>query len=83
VNQHRVLIARTPERQKIGDSKQISSSAGALQENRGCEKILFERQLLAIKNAMLIHQQPNHRGNLPNRMNLMCRKLPGFSARWT
>ena len=60
--------------QQIGDQGQYQFIRGALKKTAAVKKIL-ERQLLSIKNAMLIQQQAAASAQFAESMNLMAREI--------
>ena len=60
--------------QKIGDQNQYQFIRGALKRTAGVKKML-ERQLLSMKNAMLISQQAQASQQFAESMNLMARQI--------
>ena len=65
--------SRTPARPQIGDNGQYLFIRGALKKTAAVKKML-ERQLLAIKNAMLIQQQAAASQQFAESMNLMAQR---------
>src|SRR5215204_4676645 len=64
------LIKNAQHARKIGDNNQYLFIRGALKKTAAVKKML-ERQLLAIKTAMLIHQQAESSRQFAESMNLM------------
>src|ERR1044072_9488678 len=64
------LIKNPQNARKIGDQQQYLFIRGALKKTAAVKKML-ERQSLAIKNAMLIHQQADASREFAQSMNLM------------
>ena len=60
--------------QKIGDQNQYQFIRGALKRTAGVKKML-ERQLLSMKNAMLISQQAQASQQFAESMNLMAKQI--------
>src|SRR5687767_14128183 len=68
------FIKNAQHARKIGDDNQYLFIRGALKKTAAVKKML-ERQLLAIKNAMLIQQQVAARQQFAESMNLMAREV--------
>src|SRR5439155_13404909 len=68
------FIKNAQHARKIGDEQQYLFIRGALKKTAAVKKIL-ERQLLAIKNAMLIQQQAAASAQFAESMNLMAREI--------
>ena len=68
------FIKNAQHAQKIGDKNQYLFVRGALKKTAAVKKML-ERQLLAIKNAMLIQQQAQASQQFAESMNLMAREI--------
>src|SRR3954453_24059566 len=66
---------------QIGDNGQYEFVRSALKKTAAVKKML-ERQLLAIKNAMLVSQQAQASQQFAESMNLMGSKLAKSSGRW-
>src|SRR5205807_7993085 len=67
-------IANARRAKQIGDEGQYQFIRGALKKTAAVKKML-ERQLLAIKNAMLIQQQAAASQQFAESMNLMAREI--------
>src|SRR5919199_3314842 len=68
------FIKNAQHAKKIGDQNQYLFIRGALKKTAAVKKML-ERQLLAIKNAMLIQQQAQASQEFAESMNLMAREI--------
>src|ERR1041385_6721273 len=68
------FIKNAQNARKIGDQQQYLFIRGALKKTAAVKKML-ERQLLAIKNAMLIHQQAESSRQFAASMNLMAAEI--------
>src|SRR5437763_11396274 len=68
------FIKNAQNAKKIGDQNQYLFIRGALKKTAAIKKML-ERQLLAIKNAMLIHQQAESSRQFAESMNLMAQEI--------
>jgi hypothetical protein len=68
------FIKNAQHARKIGDEQQYQFIRGALKKTAAVKKML-ERQLLAIKNAMLIQQQAQASQQFAESMNLMAREI--------
>ena len=68
------FIKNAQNAKKIGDQNQYLFIRGALKKTAAVKKML-ERQLLAIKNAMLIHQQAESSRQFAESMNLMSQEI--------
>src|ERR1044072_2618916 len=68
------FIKNAQHARKIGDEQQYQFIRGALKKTAAVKKML-ERQLLAIKNAMLIQQQAQAGAQFAESMNLMAREI--------
>lgn len=68
------FIKNAQHAKKIGDNNQYLFIRGALKKTAAVKKML-ERQLLAIKNAMLIQQQAQASAQFAESMNLMAREI--------
>src|SRR5437868_7409587 len=68
------FIKNAQNARKIGDQQQYLFIRGALKKTATVKKML-ERQLLAIKNAMLIHQQAESSRQFAESMNLMAGEI--------
>ena len=68
------FIKNAQHARKIGDENQYQFIRGALKKTAAVKKML-ERQLLAIKNAMLIQQQAQASQEFAQSMNLMAREI--------
>ena len=68
------FIRNAQHAKKIGDNNQYLFIRGALKKTAAVKKML-ERQLLAIKNAMLIQQQAAASQQFAESMNLMAREI--------
>jgi hypothetical protein len=68
------FIRNAQHARKIGDNNQYLFIRGALKKTAAVKKML-ERQLLAIKNAMLIQQQAQASAQFAESMNLMAREI--------
>jgi hypothetical protein len=68
------FIKNAQNARKIGDQQQYLFIRGALKKTATVKKML-ERQLLAIKNAMLIHQQAESSRQFAESMNLMAAEI--------
>jgi hypothetical protein len=68
------FIKNAQQARKIGDNQQYQFIRGALKKTATIKKML-ERQLLAIKNAMLIHQQAEASRTFAESMNVMAGEL--------
>jgi hypothetical protein len=68
------FIKNAQHARKIGDQQQYLFIRGALKKTAAIKKML-ERQLLAIKNAMLIHQQAEASRQFAESMNLMAGEI--------
>ena len=68
------FIKNAQNARKIGDQQQYLFIRGALKKTAAVKKML-ERQLLAIKNAMLIHQQAESSRQFAESMNLMAAEI--------
>lgn len=68
------FIKNAQQARKIGDQNQYLFIRGALKKTAAIKKML-ERQLLAIKNAMLIQQQAQASSEFAQSMNLMAREI--------
>src|SRR5215212_10795610 len=68
------FIKNAQHARKIGDENQYQFIRGALKKTAAVKKML-ERQLLAIKNAMLIQQQAAASQQFAESMNLMAREI--------
>src|SRR5678816_283384 len=68
------FIKNAQHARKIGDNNQYLFIRGALKKTAAVKKML-ERQLLAIKNAMLIQQQAQASAQFAESMNLMAREI--------
>ena len=68
------FIKNAQHARKIGDNNQYLFIRGALKKTAAVKKML-ERQLLAIKNAMLIQQQAAASQQFAESMNLMAREI--------
>src|SRR5262245_17018961 len=68
------FIKNAQHARKIGDEQQYQFIRGALKKTAAVKKIL-ERQLLSIKNAMLIQQQAAASMQFAESMNLMAREI--------
>ena len=76
------FIKNAQHAKQIGDNGQYLFIRSALKKTAAVKKML-ERQLLAIKNAMLIQQQAAASQQFAESMNLMAqRDRPRSSARW-
>src|SRR5258706_13673329 len=69
-----VFIKNAQHARKIGDEGQYQFIRSALKKTAAVKKML-ERQLLAIKNAMLIQQQAQASAQFAESMNLMAREI--------
>ena len=68
------FIKNAQHARKIGDEQQYQFIRGALKKTATVKKML-ERQMLAIKNAMLINQQAQASREFAESMNLMAREI--------
>jgi hypothetical protein len=68
------FIKNAQQARKIGDEQQYQFIRGALKKTATVKKML-ERQLLAIKNAMLIQQQAQASQQFAESMNLMAQEI--------
>ena len=68
------FIKNAQHARKIGDEQQYQFIRGALKKTAAVKKML-ERQLLAIKNAMLIQAQAQASAQFAESMNLMAREI--------
>jgi hypothetical protein len=68
------FIKNAQHARKIGDNNQYLFVRGALKKTAAVKKML-ERQLLAIKNAMLIHQQAESSRQFAESMNVMAGEI--------
>ncbi|HEX4795252.1 MAG TPA: hypothetical protein VH370_15760 [Humisphaera sp.] len=68
------FIKNAQHARKIGDEQQYQFVRSALKKTAAVKKML-ERQLLAIKNAMLIQQQAQASAQFAESMNLMAREI--------
>jgi hypothetical protein len=68
------FIKNAQQARKIGDEQQYQFIRGALKKTATVKKML-ERQLLAIKNAMLIQQQAQASSQFAESMNLMAQEI--------
>ena len=68
------FIKNAQHARKIGDEQQYQFIRGALKKTASVKKML-ERQLLAIRNAMLIQQQAQSSQQFAESMNLMAREI--------
>ena len=68
------FIRNAQHAKKIGDEQQYQFIRGALKKTAAVKKML-ERQLLAIKNAMLIQQQAQASAQFADAMGLMAREI--------
>jgi len=68
------FIKNAQHARKIGDKNQYAFIRGALKKTAAVKKML-ERQLLAIKNAMLIQQQAQASQEFAQSMNLMAQEI--------
>lgn len=68
------FIKNAQHARKIGDNQQYLFIRGALKKTAAVKKML-ERQLLAIKNAMLIHQQAEASRTFAQSMNVMAGEI--------
>jgi hypothetical protein len=68
------FIRNAQHARKIGDEGQYQFIRGALKKTAAVKKML-ERQMLAIKNAMLIQQQAQASSQFAESMNLMSREI--------
>src|SRR3954463_12567626 len=68
------FIKNAQHARKIGDEQQYQFIRGALKKTAAVKKML-ERQLLAIKNAMLIQQQAQASAQFAESMNLMATEI--------
>src|SRR5436309_5025053 len=68
------FIKNAQHAKKIGDNQQYAFIRGALKKTAAVKKML-ERQLLSIKNAMLIQQQAQASQQFADSMNLMAREI--------
>ena len=68
------FIRNAQHAKKIGDEQQYQFIRGALKKTAAVKKML-ERQLLSIKNAMLIQQQAQASAQFAESMNLMAREI--------
>lgn len=68
------FIKNAQHARKIGDNQQYLFIRGALKKTAAVKKML-ERQLLAIKNAMLIHQQAESSRTFAESMNVMSTEI--------
>jgi hypothetical protein len=68
------FIRNAQHARKIGDEQQYQFIRGALKKTAAVKKML-ERQLLAIKNAMLIQQQAQASAQFAESMNLMAHEI--------
>ena len=68
------FIKNAQHARKIGDEQQYQFIRGALKKTAAVKKML-ERQLLAIKNAMLINQQAQASREFAQSMNLMAQEI--------
>jgi hypothetical protein len=68
------FIKNAQHAKKIGDQNQYLFIRGALKKTAAVKKML-ERQLLAIKNAMLIHQQAESSRQFAESMNIMAAEI--------
>jgi hypothetical protein len=68
------FIKNAQHARKIGDNQQYLFVRGALKKTAAVKKML-ERQLLAIKNAMLIHQQAEASRTFAQSMNVMAGEI--------
>ena len=68
------FIKNAQHARKIGDNNQYLFIRGALKKTAAVKKML-ERQLLAIKNAMLIHQQAESSRQFAESMNIMAGEI--------
>jgi hypothetical protein len=68
------FIKNAQQARRIGDQQQYLFIRGALKKTATVKKML-ERQLLAIKNAMLIHQQAEASRQFAESMNLMASEI--------
>src|SRR3982751_3625002 len=70
------FIKNAQHAKKIGDNSQYLFIRSALKKTATVKKML-ERQLLAMKNAMLIQQQAQARQQFAESMNLMAKEIGG------
>src|SRR5205085_8384283 len=68
------FIKNAQHARKIGDEQQYQFIRGALKKTAAVKKML-ERQLLAMKNAMLIQAQAQASSQFAESMNLMAREI--------
>src|SRR5438477_4388667 len=68
------FIKNAQHARKIGDEQQYQFIRGALKKTAAVKKML-ERQMLAIKNAMLINQQAQASREFATSMNLMAQEI--------
>src|SRR3954447_15719178 len=68
------FIKNAQHARKIGDEQQYQFIRGALKKTAAVKKML-ERQMLAIKNAMLINQQAQASREFAESMNLMAQEI--------
>src|SRR5438045_9505164 len=68
------FIKNAQHARKIGDNNQYLFIRGALKKTAAVKKML-ERQLLAIKNAMMIQQQAQASAQFADSMNTMARQI--------
>jgi len=68
------FIKNAQNAKRIGDNQQYLFIRGALKKTAAVKKML-QRQLLAIKNAMLIHQQAESSRQFAESMNVMAREI--------
>jgi hypothetical protein len=68
------FIKNAQHARRIGDNNQYLFIRGALKKTAAIKKVL-ERQLLAIKNAMLIHQQAESSRQFAESMNVMAGEI--------
>src|SRR5213593_3448266 len=68
------FIKNAQHARKIGDEQQYQFIRGALKKTAAVKKML-ERQMLAIKNAMLINQQAESSRQFAESMNLMSQEI--------
>src|SRR5437868_5378955 len=68
------FIKNAQHARKIGDENQYQFIRGALKKTAAVKKML-ERQLLGIKNAMLIHKQAESSRQFAESMNIMASEI--------
>src|SRR6195952_1501436 len=68
------FIKNAQQARKIGDEQQYQFIRGALKKTATVKKML-ERQMLAIKNAMLINQQAQASAQFAESMNIMAKQI--------